>query len=133
MRRSEMREHVFKLLFMSEFNSRDEMPEQLALYFQEMEELSDGDQAYMEEKYQMVLSRMPEIDQILNETAHGWKTGRMNRVDLATLRLAVYELKYDEDVPTGVAINEAVELAKRFGGEASASFVNGILGKVANG
>ena len=133
MRRSEMREHVFKLLFMSEFNSREEMPEQLALYFQEMEELSAGDQAYMEEKYQMVLSRMPEIDQILNETAHGWKTGRMNRVDLATLRLAVYELKFDEDVPTGVAINEAVELAKRFGGEASASFVNGILGKVANG
>ena len=118
---------------MSEFNSPEEMPEQLALYFQEMEELSADEQAYMEQKYELVRSRIPEIDELLNDTAHGWKTGRMNRVDLATLRLAVYELKFDDDVPTGVAINEAVELAKRFGGEASASFVNGILGKVANG
>ena len=133
MRRSEMREHVFKLLFMSEFNSPEEMPEQLALYFREMEELSADEQAYMEQKYELVCARIPEIDELLNDTAHGWKTGRMNRVDLATLRLAVYELRFDEDVPTGVAINEAVELAKRFGGEASASFVNGILGKVANG
>ena len=133
MRRSEMREHVFKLLFMSDFNSPEDMPEQLALYFQEMEELSADEQAYMEQKYELVRSRIPEIDELLNDTAHGWKTGRMNRVDLATLRLAVYELKFDDDVPTGVAINEAVELAKRFGGEASASFVNGILGKVANG
>ena len=57
----------------------------------------------------------------------------MNRVDLTALRLAVYEMKFDEDIPTGVAINEAVELAKRFGGEDSGSFVNGILGKIASG
>ena len=55
----------------------------------------------------------------------------MSRVDLTALRLAVYELEYDKDVPTGVAINEAVELAKKFGGETSGSFVNGILGKIA--
>ena len=57
----------------------------------------------------------------------------MNRVDLTALRLAVYEMQYDKDVPTGVAINEAVELAKRFGGEDSGSFVNRILGKIAAG
>ena len=68
-----------------------------------------------------------------NETSKGWKTKRMNRVDLTALRLAVYEMQYDKDVPTGVAINEAVELAKRFGGEDSGSFVNGILGKIAAG
>ena len=56
----------------------------------------------------------------------------MSRVELAALRLAVYEMEYDEDVPTGVAINEAVELAKRFGGDASGSFVNGVLGKIAS-
>ena len=55
----------------------------------------------------------------------------MSRVDLTALRLAVYELEYDKDVPVGVAINEAVELAKKFGGETSGSFVNGILGKIA--
>ena len=53
-------------------------------------------------------------------------------MDLTALRLAVYEMKMDEDVPVGVAINEAVELAKRFGGEASGSFVNGVLGKIAS-
>ena len=57
----------------------------------------------------------------------------MNRVDLTALRLAVYEMKFDEDVPVGVAINEAVELAKKFGGEDSGSFVNGVLGKIASG
>ena len=74
---------------------------------------------------------MPEIDGILNENAKGWKTSRMNKVDLTILRLAVYELKWDDEIPVGVAINEAVELAKRFGGDESPSFVNGVLGKVA--
>ena len=55
----------------------------------------------------------------------------MNKVDLTILRLAVYEMKWDDEVPEGVAINEAVELAKRFGGDSSSSFVNGVLGKVA--
>ena len=59
------------------------------------------------------------------------KTSRMNKVDLTILRLAVYELKWDDEIPVGVAINEAVELAKRFGGDESPSFVNGVLGKVA--
>ena len=76
---------------------------------------------------------MEEIDQILNDYSRGWKTTRMSRVDLTALRLAVYEMKFDEDVPVGVAINEAVELAKMFGGEDSGSFVNGILGKIASG
>ena len=74
---------------------------------------------------------MPEIDGILNANARGWKTSRMNKVDLTVLRLAVYELKWDDEIPVGVAINEAVELAKRFGGDESPSFVNGVLGKVA--
>ena len=87
MGRREMREHIFKLLFVSEFNEAEEM-------------------------------------------STGWKTKRMSKVDLNILRLAVYEMKYDEDVPTKVAINEAVEISKNFGGEDSASFINGILGKI---
>ena len=132
MRRREQREHIFKLLFMTEFNSEEEMSEQLSLYFDSLEELSEKDQEYMRAKYNHVLEHLEEIDTILNETSKGWKTKRMSRVDLNALRLAVYELKFDEDVPTGVAINEAVELAKRFGGDTSGSFVNGILGKIAN-
>lgn len=117
---------------MTEFNSEEEMSEQLSLYFDTLEELSEKDQEYMSRKYRHVLEKLDEIDVLLNETSNGWKTKRMSRVDLTALRLAVYELKYDKDVPTGVAINEAVELAKRFGGETSGSFVNGILGKIAN-
>ena len=117
---------------MTEFNSEEEMSEQLSLYFDTLEELSEKDQEYMSRKYRHVLEKLDKIDALLNETSNGWKTKRMSRVDLTALRLAVYELKYDKDVPTGVAINEAVELAKRFGGETSGSFVNGILGKIAN-
>ena len=63
--------------------------------------------------------------------AKGWKTSRMGKVDLTIIRLAVYELKYEEDIPTGVAINEAVELAKKYGTDTSSSFVNGVLAKLA--
>ena len=131
MGRREMREHIFKLLFLREFNEAAEMPEQIKLYFDNMEELAPAEQAYMEDKYNKIQEDLEEIDQLLNEISTGWKTKRMGRVDLNILRLAVYEMKYDEDVPVKVAINEAVEIGKTFGGEDSASFINGILGKVA--
>lgn len=131
MRRTEKREHIFKLLFLAEFNTEEEMPEQLALYFEDMEELNPEEQEYMTEKFARVREKLAEIDELLNENSRGWKTKRMNHVDLNALRLAVYEMKYDSEVPVGVAINEAVEIAKRFGGETSGSFVNGVLGKIA--
>ncbi|MDO5135851.1 MAG: transcription antitermination factor NusB [Eubacteriales bacterium] len=131
MRRREQREHIFKLLFMTQFNSEQEMDGQFDLYFDGLEGITDKDRAYIKEKYDHVKEHMEDIDRQLNETSRGWKTKRMSRVDLSALRLAVYELEYDQDVPVGVAINEAVELAKRFGGETSGSFVNGILGKIA--
>lgn len=132
MRQRDLREHVFKLLFMTEFNTQEEMPEQLSMYLEGIEEVSGEAQEKIQEKYRQVLSHTEEIDILLNETSKGWKTKRMSRVDLTALRLAVYEMKYDEKVPVGVAINEAVELAKRFGGDTSGSFVNGILGKIAS-
>ena len=133
MRRTEMRAHIFKLLFLSEFNPAEEMPEQIRLYFEDMEDLNPTEQAYMENKYRKVREHLEEIDSLLNEKSTGWKTTRMSKVDLNLLRLAVYEMKYDEDVPVKVAINEAVEISKIFGGDDSSSFINGILGKVAKG
>jgi N utilization substance protein B len=88
MRRAELREHIFKLLFMEEFNSPDEMPEQQKLYFDGLEELKGEDRAYMEQKYAAVSGKRDEIDHILNENSRGWKTRRMNKVDLSALRLA---------------------------------------------
>ncbi|MCQ2509533.1 MAG: transcription antitermination factor NusB [Lachnospiraceae bacterium] len=140
MKRSEQREAIFKLLFMALFNEEKEMPEKMAFYLETMEDGSDDEKelvpsaeeaAYIKAKYQMIQDKIPEIDEILNANSKGWKTSRMSKVDLTILRLAVYEVKFDDRIPTGVAINEAVEIAKRFGGDESASFINGILGKIA--
>ena len=79
----------------------------------------------------MILEKETEIDADIDQIAEGWKTTRMGKVDLTILRLAVYEMKFDEEIPVGVAINEAVELAKKFGGDDSPAFVNGILAKLA--
>ena len=131
MTRSEQREHIFKMLFQIEFNDEKDMQEHLRYYLETLEGAKEQDKAYIQQKYKAVNLHTEEIDAMLNEAAKGWKTARMGKVDLAILRLAAYELKWDEDVPEKVAINEAVELAKKFGGENSASFVNGVLGKLA--
>ena len=131
MSRSELREHVFRMLFRIEFNSDAEMQEQESLYFELLDEVSEKEQEYILNKYKAIKEKVEEIDNILNQLSEGWKTTRMNRVDLTILRLATYELKWDEDVPTGVAINEAVELAKRYSSDQGLAFVNGVLAKVA--
>ena len=130
MSRSELREHVFRMLFRIEFNNEAELPEQETLYFDLLEECSEKEQEYILNKYRAIKERVEEIDNLLNELSEGWKTTRMNRVDLTILRLATYEIKWDEDVPTGVAINEAVELAKRYSSDQGPAFVNGVLAKV---
>ena len=130
MKRRELREHIFELLFRIEFNDPKDMPEQMRLFFTDMEELREADQTYIEEKYARIVERLPELDRQIEETAKSWKISRMGKVDRTILRLAVYEMEFDEDVPMGVAINEAVELSKKFGGDDSPAFVNGILGKI---
>ena len=132
MKRSESREHFFKMVFGLEFNTADEMPQQLELYFDQLEEAKEKDREYIQKKAQAVAERKEEIDKLINEHTTGWKTTRMNKVDLTILRLAVYEMKWDDDVPVSVAINEAVELAKRFGGDESPSFINGVLARIAD-
>ena len=77
------------------------------------------------------LSDLSEIDELINSRADRWKTGRMAKAELAIIRLAVYEMKYEEEIPVSVAINEAVELAKIYGTDQGAGFVNGILAKLA--
>lgn len=133
MNRRELRESIFQLLFMTEFNLSEEMAEQKELYLDGIENLQEKDQAYIQEKFEKIRDKIPEIDELLNKASKGWKTSRMGKVDLTILRLASYEVLFDEDVPGKVAINEAVELAKKFGGDESPAFINGVLGKVAAG
>ena len=132
MSRKELREHIFRMLFRIEFNSEEEMKEQEGFYFEELTEATGKDQDCILNKYRAIVEKQEEIDALLNEVTEGWKTSRMNRVDLTILRLATYEVKWDEDVPTGVAINEAVELAKKYSSDDGPAFVNGVLAKVAN-
>lgn len=132
MSRRELREQIFLLLFRVEFNRMEDMPEQLQLFFSEEENGStEEEQRYISGKYGNIVSRLSEIDALINERAKGWSVERMGKVDITIIRLAVYEICYDDDIPTGVAINEAVELAKKFGQDESAGFVNGVLAKFA--
>jgi N utilization substance protein B len=129
--RREIREHIFLMLFRKEFYNTDELNEQIKLYMEELEKASVEENTYITERFQAIVDKLEEIDTILSETSSGWKLNRMGKVDLTILRLAVFEMKYDEEMPVKVAINEAVELAKKFGGDESPAFVNGVLAKLA--
>ena len=129
MRRSELREHLFKVLFQLEFGTPDEMPESIKLYIDGLENAEDQDKEYIRAKAEKIIAKVTEIDALIDEKSADWKTKRMNKVDLAILRLAVYEMRWDDDIPVGVAINEAVELAKKFSSDEGPSFVNGVLAR----
>lgn len=138
MSRRAIREAIFKLLFISEFFSGDEMQTQEEMYFDgagydDVHGMipTDADAAFIFDKYKKVKETSDKIDILLNKISEGWKTSRMSRVDLNVLRLAVYEMLYDDSIPVSVAINEAVEIAKKYGGDDSGSFINGILGRIA--
>ena len=131
MSRRELREHVFRMLFRKEFyESEAEFSEQVKRYLEELEPLEEKDESYMSGKVGDIYGHVKELDDRINEVAKGWKTRRMGKVDLTVLRLALYEMLYEESVPEKVAINEAVEIARKYGGDDSPSFVNGILAKL---
>ena len=146
MTRRTLREHCFKMLFCTDFYPPEEAGEQIEDYFlsgseEETDEngntetihlvaLSKEEEEECRSRVDTVLEKLPEIDRILEGVAEGWKLGRMGRVELTILRLACFEIRFDDSVPEKVAINEAVELAKKFGGDESPSFVNGVLAKL---
>jgi len=134
------RDHLFKLLFRSEFHSTEEMNEQLNMYISEMEHpmLDEGERLYdlskeelleLTSKYDAITSKKNELDMLINARAEKWTTDRMGKVELSVIRLALYEMSYDDDIPQGVAINEAIEIAKKYSGKEAGAFVNGILAK----
>ena len=129
MSRRELREQIFKMLFRIEFHEGMEMEEQMQLFLEEEEEISKEDSEYIRNKYENIVEHLEEIDASVNEKAKGWKTSRMAKAELSLIRLAVYEIQYDDDIPAGVAINEAVELAKKYGADSSPAFINGVLAK----
>ena len=131
MSRSKLREKTFRLLFGTEFHDRDQHDDQSELFFQaeEQAEMSDEDIKYVTGKCNDIVDKLSEIDRLLSEKTTGWSLSRIGKAELAILRLAVYEIVYDDSIPPSVSINEAVELAKKYGADESASFVNGVLAK----
>ena len=134
----EKRKFVFEQLFMCEFYGQNEVDRQLdnlaedSDLLEEMESgaLSEDVRQELKERAKEIFSRCNELDAQINQVVTGWKTHRMGRAELAIIRLALYEMEYDESIPYRVAINEAVELAKTYGGDDSPGFVNAVLGKL---
>lgn len=131
MTRRELRENTFIMLFHKEFHDIEEMKEQCELYAEKLESMKEKDEKYICDRVFKVIEKLDELDKDIDEAAEGWSVSRMSRIDLSIMRLAYYEMCFDEAVPVQVAINEAVEIAKLYGGDNSPSFINGILGKLA--
>lgn len=136
MGRHELREQVFRLLFRVEFHSAEEMAEQTVLFEDDLpaedteKSMREKEVAYIKDRCDNIRIKIAEVDKLINDNTEGWDTTRMGKVELSALRVAVYEMMFDEEIPASVAINEAVEIAKKYGQESSGAFVNAILGKI---
>ena len=126
--RKTLRLFSMKLLFEYDFYPEEEREEQVKVFLS-WQELTAEDREFLLQRVTDAFQKIPEIDREINEKTEGWTTARMSKVDLTLIRLAIYEMRYDPETPTKVAIDEAVELAKEFGGADSPKFVNGVLAK----
>nr|MBQ8253328.1 transcription antitermination factor NusB [Lachnospiraceae bacterium] len=133
MSRSKLREKVFQLVFRVAFNDEEELSQQAEFFFEDeqQEGLTEKEQKQIQDKFDRIVEKLEEIDQLINEKSVGWNVSRLGKIELAIMRLAVYEIVFDEAIPDSVAINEAVELAKKFAAEESPAFINGVLAKFA--
>lgn len=130
MSRINARRNAFSLLFQYDFINLDEIDDNKKIFFNENPEIEEADKKYILETVDGTMKNLEEIDTIIGEHAKGWTVERMSKVDLAILRIAVYEMMFSDEAPNSVAINEAVELAKKYSSDEAPSFINGILGKI---
>ena len=127
MTRRQAREELINLLFETEFRN-DECAE--AIFATSSENREIGEDEYLRRAYFAITENLEKIDETIGTHAHGWKTSRLGRVSRAVLRMAVYELLFEADIPSTVTINEAVELIKAYDDEKARPFVNGVLNSV---
>lgn len=129
MSRRTARKHAFSLVYQLEFYT-DIEPDKILNEYGKDHELTDGDRAFIYQEISGVIQNINKIDIYITENLKGWKMGRLNTVDIAILRLAIYEILFAEDIPYSVSVNEAVELAKIYSSEEAPAFINGVLGSV---
>jgi len=143
MKRREARRHAFHLIFQFPFIINlnvETLAEAKVWYYEGLHELPGledlakprgKDSKYVDSVAWGVLEKMEEIDGVISNFLRGWELDRINKVDLAIMRLSIYEMLCEDDVPLGASVNEAVELAKEYGTDESPAFINGVLGNVA--
>ncbi|MDR3596776.1 transcription antitermination factor NusB [Clostridium sp.] len=130
MNRKLSRDKALELLFGITL-SKDTIEEAMEAFIENYEEdIKEVDLAYIKQALAGVESNKEEIDKVIEVNLHNWKIDRISKVNLSILRLATYELLYDETVPRSVAINEALEITRRYSDEKSVSFINGVLDKI---
>ena len=130
MNRSLAREIAMKMLYAASLGGEESMNEVLE-QSEQKDTLAESDKTFLENLIHGVLERQEDLDEVIARYAQGWALNRLAKVDLTILRMAIYEIKYMPEIPVGATVNEAVELAKRFGEDESSGFINGILGSVA--
>lgn len=130
MGRRASRKITMKLLYQLELQKEDRQ-EQIDLVL-EQEDLSNKDKGYIKDVLEGVNSHLEEIDELIKAALKGWTLDRISKIELSILRLALYEMKYRDDIPAKVSFNEAIELTKEYAGEDKTAFINGLLGKYIN-
>ena len=128
MTRREFREHTAILTFVFEFYPEDERKEQCEAYA-DYAEIKEEDRENLWKRVLAVEEKKAEIDSFIDGASKKWRISRISKTDLMLLRVAVYEIKFDLEIPDKVSVNEAVELAKIYGGDESPAFINGVLAK----
>ncbi|MCL1843212.1 MAG: transcription antitermination factor NusB [Defluviitaleaceae bacterium] len=149
MSRKTARRHAFHLIFGLPFNAGSNVESTAranAAYYEFLDEKSGEDYGfdaadfsrpkgrdaeYVNRAFRGVFDRTAELDGVIENFLRDWTIDRINKVDLAVMRLSIYEMLCEPDVPSGASVNEAVELAKEYGADDSPAFVNGVLGNVA--
>lgn len=130
MLRTKVREEIFKIVFGISFNDKDDMSEQLGFAMEELEAKSEENRSYISNKVMGILDKLDTIDQYISDNCEGWNIERIGKAELAIMRIATYEMLYEEDIPHKIAINEAVELSKTYCDDSAPGFVNAVLGKI---
>lgn len=134
MNRRKLREHIFKIVFSYDFEDKRPTDEPLLNYFSGLEmeegETEEIDVKEITAKTQAIIEHQEELDALISSHVVHWEGDRIAKVEMAILRVALYELIYDDSIPQNVAINEALELGKKYGGDQTASFLNGLLANI---
>lgn len=132
MNRSAIREQAFKLIYSLEIQKQEKLEEQIDLYIESNKITDINAQEYIKDAVLGIEKNKDEILSSIEKNLRAeWKIERISKIDLSILKLAIYEIKY-KDIPFKVVINEAVELAKKYGEDSSKNFINGILASVVN-